>query len=102
MYKIEYLPLAQRDMIDIVVYIIAKLKNSKAAFKLSDLFVAKANGLMEYPYKHGIYVTLKPLQHEYRRIVVKNYNLFYWIEEKKRKVVIARVIYGKRDFDELL
>ena len=102
MYKLEYLPLAQRDMVDIVVYITSELKNPKAAFKLSDLFVSKADGLMEFPYRHGIYLTLKPLKHEYRRIVVKNYNLFYWVEEKKQKVVVARVIYGKRNFEELL
>ena len=102
MYKLEYLPLAQQDMLDIVVYITAEIKNAKAALKLADMFVTKADGLVEFPYKYEVYSTLQPLKHEYRRMVVENYNMFYWVEEKRAKVVIARVIYGKRNSDELL
>lgn len=102
MYKLEYLPVARQDMLDIVTYITDELKNPAAALKLAIAFIDAIEMLPAFPYAHAVYLPLKPLKKEYRRIVVKKYNVFYWVEEAKKKVVIARIIYGKRECKKIL
>lgn len=54
------------------------------------------------PYKHGVYFPLRPLKHEYRKLLVDNYVMFYYVDESKKLITIARVIYAKRDLDKIL
>lgn len=35
--------------------------------------------------------------HEYRRVYIGDYAMFYWIDEPNRRVTVARVIYARRD-----
>ena len=102
MYKIEYLPIAQQDMIDIVRYISIELKNPDAAECLAEKFVEAAESILDFPYALAVYQPMTSLKHEYRKILVQNFLMFYWIEEEKKLVTIARVMYAKRDFLRLL
>lgn len=72
-YKIEYLPIARRDMVDITKYIGVKLANPNAAEKLAEKMVESAESLASMPYKFPIYTPVKPLKHEYRKMIVQNY-----------------------------
>ena len=102
MYRLEFLPIARRDMIEIVRYISEDLNNPAAALNLANEMIKKADNLKEFPYINMIHQTLKQLKYEYRKQAVKNYFLFYWVEETPIKLVtIARVIYARRNFDEL-
>lgn len=101
-YTIEYLPSAKRDMTDIAKYIGIKLKNPDAADRLAEKMIESAEDLADMPYKYSVYTPLKPLKHEYRKLIVKNYIMFYWIDEDKKLVTIARVIYAGRDYEKLL
>ena len=102
MYKLEYLPIAKQDMIEIVRYISKELRNPVAAEKLANEMIETAEKLVDFPYSKAAHITLKPLKHEYRRLVVKNYIMFYWVNEVEKSIVITRVIYARRDFDDLL
>jgi len=102
MYQLEYLPIAKQDMIDIVKYISEDLCNPSAAKHLADEMIEFADGLTTFPYKNAIHSIIKPLKHEYRRLIVKNYIMFYWVDEEQKKVVIARIIYARRDYEKLL
>ena len=102
MYQIEYLPIARRDMVEIVKYISQMLCNPSAAEKLADEMIQAAERLIKYPYIHPVYRTIKPLMHDYRKLKVKNYVMFYYIDEVRKKVVVSRVIYSRRDFEKLL
>ena len=77
MYKIEYLPSALDDLKEIIGYIAHTLQNQKAAENLL-------------------------LIHEYRKLLVKNYFIFYWVDEKEKTITIARVIYARRNIGNLL
>ena len=98
MYKIEYLPIALNDLTSIVKYIKNELHNPQAANLLAEEIVAKIENLKDFPYAHRVYQPLKELKQEYRRLIVKNYLVFYWINEENKTITIARVIYGKRDY----
>jgi len=102
MYKLEYLPIAKKDMVGIVRYISKELSNPTAAEKLANEMIEAAEGLVEFPYSKAVHITPKPLKREYRRLVVKNYVMFYWVNEMEKSIVIARVIYARRNFNNLL
>lgn len=102
MYKLCYLPLAKQDMVDIVAYIAKELKNPIAAEKLSEKLINAIENIRTFPYSSNLYIPIRSLKREYRRLMVDNYIIFYWIEEKPKIITVARVIYGKRDYDELL
>lgn len=97
MYSIEYLPAALRDLQDITRYIATSPGNPAAARSTTDKIVAATERLAPIPYRHAVYVPLKPLAREYRAIRSGNYLAFYWVEEHRKAVVIARVVYGKAD-----
>ena len=102
MYKLEFLPIALNDMVEIVGYIGNTLKNPIAADNLSNEFVNAAERVSEFPYSNPVYIPLRPLNHEYRKLLVKNYIMFYWVDEENKVVTVARVIYGKRDYGRIL
>ena len=102
MYKLEFLPIARRDMTDIAAYISQELGNPPAAEKLAEDMVNAAENLAEFPYINAVHQTTKPLKREYRKQIVKNYIMFYWVDEEAKRVTIARVIYGRRDYESLL
>jgi Plasmid stabilisation system protein. len=69
--------------------------------------VSTIEKLTEMPYRYPIYYpvasfSVKPLKMEYRKMVVRNYLVFYWVNEEKQHVIIARVIYGGRNTDNIL
>ena len=102
MYQLEYLPIAAQDMVEIARYISNELSNPSAALNLANEMVEAAESLRYFPYSKPVHLTAKPLKHEYRRLTVKNYVMFYWVNEAEKLIVISRVIYARRDFDKLL
>lgn len=102
MYTLEYLPAARRDMIEIVRTISKELKNPLAADRLAAALIEAGDSLLPFPYACPVYFPIRPLGHEYRKLTVGNYFLFYWVDEEKKSITVARVLYGKRDLERLL
>lgn len=97
MYSVYMLPSARRDMLDISRYIASDLKNPDAADKLVEAFIQEVDMIAEFPYARSGFSPIRPLSHEYRWSPAKNHLIFYWVEESKKSVTIARVIYAKRN-----
>ena len=102
MYKLEYLPVAQRDMVEIVRYISGELQNPVAAERLAMELVNAAESVLTFPYALPAYQPIRSLKREYRKILVQNFFVFYWVDEEKKLVTVARVVYAKRDISRLL
>jgi len=102
MYQLKFLPTARQDMSDIVRYISHELHSPKAAEAFADEMIKAVEGLCEYPYINSVHQSIKPLKYEYRKLLVKNYIMFYWVDEKDKQVTIARVIYARRDYEKRL
>ncbi|QTQ11123.1 type II toxin-antitoxin system RelE/ParE family toxin [Treponema parvum] len=102
MYKIEYLPCALDDLKEIAGYIMDKLKNPIAAENLVKEIVEKIDLLSDFPYSAPCYMPIKPLTHEYRKLLVKNYFIFYKVNETEKTVTVARIIYARRNIGPLL
>ena len=99
MYKLEYLPAAHRDLIEIASYIAVTLKNPVAAEKLASKLIAEIEKTVNFPYANPAYIPIRPLQHEYRKLLVESYMVFYWVDETEKCVTIARAIYARSDYD---
>lgn len=102
MYKIEYLPVARQDMIEIVRYISQEFQNPTAADQLATELIKAGDGIPSFPYTNSAYTPIRPLKHEYRKLLVENYFMLYWVDEAEQLVTVARVVYAKRDYERLL
>jgi addiction module RelE/StbE family toxin len=97
---ISYLPLALTDLEEIFHYIVNKLKAPQAARNLRNEINAAIQKLIHFPYAHALYRMQKPLKKEYRKITVKNFYVFYVVEENV--IEIHRVMYSRRNIESLL
>ncbi len=102
MYKVEFLPIAKEDLNDIIYYISHILKNTTAAIKLRDLFMKGFDNILHTPYGGPIYRTTEFLKNEYRSHKVKNFFIFYTINEGEKIVTIVRVLYQKMNIENIL
>lgn len=102
MYKIEFLPIAKKDIDEIIYYIACNLKNITASKKLRDLFMSNLDKIANFPYSVSIYRSTNVLKNEYRSYKVKNFLMFYTINEKEKIITIARILYQKMDIDNIL
>ena len=102
MYSLEYLPAALQDITSIMEYIAHELNNPQAAEKLSVKMIEAADRLIDFPYSNPVYHIKKPLKWEYRKLAVENYIMFYWVDEPEKRVTIARVIYSRMDYENML
>ena len=100
MYRIRYLPIAQKDLQDIVLYILENLKSPKAAMDFIDSLDESILRLKQYPYSCKLYQPQEPLESEYRFLPVKNYLVFYVVTENT--IEIHRIIYAKMDLEKLI
>jgi toxin ParE1/3/4 len=100
MYKIRYLSIAQKDLQDIVVYILENLKSPKAAMDFINTLDESILRLKQYPYSCALYQPKEPLELEYRFLPVKNYLVFYVVTENT--VEIHRIVYVKMDLEKLI
>ena len=62
MYKLEYLPVARKDMLEIVRYISRELQNPDAADRLAGELVNAAEGVLLFPYATPTYQPIRPFE----------------------------------------
>ena len=100
MYRIEYLPLAKKDIGEIMVYIADTLESPKVAMELLNSFDKSISKLERFPYMCKVYHTVKPMENEYRLLPVKNYGVFYIVKENTLE--IHRIVYAKMDLHRVI
>jgi plasmid stabilization system protein ParE len=99
-YKLQIFVDFYNDLDSITQYITKTLQNPRAATRLSDDAEAACYSLVDFPEAHRLYQPPHPMKHEYRVISVRNYNIFYTVENETIKV--RHIIYAKRDAGALL
>ena len=73
MYSVAYLPIALRDLQEIVRYIADSLHNPTAAMQTAEGIVAAIERLGTMPYHRAVYAPILPLSHEFRTIRYKSH-----------------------------
>ena len=96
MYKVIYLPTARRQLEEAVTYIAEELCAPDAADDLLNAVDEAVRALSEMPYRHALYPLLFAMKREIRFVPVRNYNLFYVVNEDQKTVEIWRLIHQLR------
>ena len=96
MYKVVYLPIARRQLEEAVAYIAENLCAPDAADDLINAVDEAVRALSEMPYRHALYPLLFAMKREIRFVPVRNYNLFYVVNEDQKTVEIWRLIHQLR------
>ena len=96
-YTVKVTKHAEESMKSIGMYIAFELLNPKAAFDLLDLFQEEIESLRKMPER--IVLTQEEPWRSYgiRQLIVKNFYIYFWIDEEAKKVQVTDVIYAKRD-----
>ena len=89
-------------MLEITRYFSVQLQNPAAVVRLAVDLIDAAEDVPTIPYANSIYQPIRPLKYECRKIKVRNYLMFYWVDEEEKFVIVARMVYAKRNYDRLL
>jgi len=100
-YNIIISELAKFDIADLTYYIKNELQNPIAAINLAKEIRSEIRNLAINPHL-ALVQNMCLAQLGLRKISVKNYIIFYSIDEKGKVIYIERVLYGRRDWENLL
>ncbi len=101
-YRVDVSELAENDLRDIVQYISSQLSAPISALKMMELLEEAMAGLSEMPHRCPVVTDERLVQMGYRRLTVKNYVVFFSIDEKNQLVDVERILYGRRDWLRIL
>jgi len=97
-YNILYLPIAIKDITEIIDYI--REENPKAALRLLDQFNESISKLEYFPEIGKIPNDVRLKKIGYRILVIGNYLVFYVIKEND--IEVRRILHGMRKYRYLL
>ena len=99
-YNIEYSRESKQDLIGIKQYIKYNLQEPETAQKLITKIRNEINNLKHNPEMYSIIDDDRIKKLEIRKLIVNNYIVFYRI--KKENIEIVRIMYGRRNWINLL
>lgn len=101
-YTVDVLQPAKHDMRDIYLYIANELHVPIAAADLLDE-IENALGRLAFSPHGNPRVRHERLAHQgYRMLIIRNYIAFFTINEQAKVVEVERILYGRRDWANIL
>ena len=97
-YNIEYLPIAEEDLSNIIHYIM--LDNPEAALLMADKLDRSISTLELFPNSGTVPKDIRLQTLNYRMLMVESYLVFYVVLDNV--VEIRRILHGKRKYNFLL
>jgi plasmid stabilization system protein ParE len=101
-YELKISQSAECDIDEILTYMVEKLANPQAAADFADELESRYAELCQHPLMYGQPSNEHLQKSGYRRFIVKNYIVFYRVDNTRKEIFIARVFYGRRDYDNHL
>lgn len=96
-YEVRVTRQALEQVKEIVHYISNDLMAPDVADNLLDKMKAEITNLSSFPKKHAL-IDEEPWRTEgVRKIVVKNFLIYYWVDDENNRVQVTAVIYSRRD-----
>ena len=102
MFQLEFSEKVNSDIVSVLKYINEVLEAPRAAKEHYNELIETYNKLKENPFKRSFVQNKYLASKDIRSINVKNYILFYKINEEKNKVLLYRFLYSKRDWINIL
>jgi toxin ParE1/3/4 len=101
-YSIEITEPAEIDLSEIGFYIAKELLEPSIAQKVVDQIGEAILKLEEFPFRNALVADEKLATQGIRKIIVENYLVFYIVAEESKRVTIVRILYGRRDWLNML
>ncbi len=97
LYTVKTTSQAEEQIQEIIHYIAHELKAPDAALRLLDTLEASFISLTQFPQRVAL-VEEEPWRNNgIHRLPVKNFLVYFWIDEDNMNVHVTAVIYDKRD-----
>jgi len=97
-YKVYVSEPAENDLRDIVRYISAQLAAPTSAMNMMNDISQAIENLAEMPQRFSPVTDERLRLLGYRKLIVKNYIVFYTIDEPSMAVDVERILYARRDW----
>lgn len=96
-YLIKITAQAQNQMREIAHYIASELQSPDTALRLLDTLENGISSLSVFPHRAAL--TEEEPWHTYgiRKLQVKNFFVYFWIDQDANEVQITAVVYDRRD-----
>jgi addiction module RelE/StbE family toxin len=101
-YNIEITEPAEKDLLEIGNYIANELLEPDIAVKVVNKIAEAVLDLEVMPYRNTLVADDRLAIQGFRKIIVDNFIVFYIVSEERKIVTIVRILYGKRDWINLL
>lgn len=101
-FRVEVSEPAENDLVDIVRYITSQLSSPVSALNMLEKIEEAMAGLTDLPQRCPFVRDEHLSQLGYRKLIVKNYVVFFSIDEKNKTVNIERILYFRRDWLTIL
>lgn len=101
-YDVQITKKATADLDAIYYYFSSELVANKAAIDLLNRIENSILGLQDFPYAYSLMKDELLQLKGYRRLVVGNYSIFYIVIEKDKRVIVMRILYSRRNYNEFL
>ena len=99
-YKVKVTESADRDLDEILTYIMETLMNPKAADDFVDALEEKYTVLEEYPFICELSRNDRLANRGYRRVIIGSYVVLYLIDEEQQEVTVTRIFYGRQNYEK--
>ncbi|SFB28567.1 Plasmid stabilization system protein ParE [Acetitomaculum ruminis DSM 5522] len=93
---------AENDIDSTFAYISKVLKNKDAASLLADEFEKKIDDICKHPLTGRLVENDFLKREEVRHFVVKNYIVYYLINDIEKEIVVLRFVYSGRNQDKII
>lgn len=90
------------DIDCVIRYMVDKLKNQTAAIGFLDDIEKSYQNIVENPLMYGFCNDDKLRSQGYRKIPIKNYIILYLVDEKVKTITVMRILYGGRNYSDLV
>lgn len=97
-YRVDISEPAENDLKDIVRYIASQLSAPISALRMMELLEEAMADLSDMPQRCPLVADERLAQMGYRKLTVRNYLVFFSIDEKNKVVDVERILYGRRDW----
>lgn len=101
MYSLRFLDQYLIDIAITMAYISNVLFNHDASIKLKLMIDKKLDEISKNPYIFLVHKWKKKHDHEYRKAKVKNYYIFFYVNEDNNEIIVARLIYSKMNLENI-
>lgn len=101
-YHIDITEPAENDLHEIGHYISRELLEPVIANKVVEKIGDAILTLEELPLRNSLVTDEKLSKRGIRKLLIDNYIVFYLVSEQQRTVTIIRILYGRRDWLNLI